>query len=97
MCNRERDLRYVFAQELFQLVKVPNARCNEEGLTAAILFAKERLPQSHRVELRHIGAHRKPVDWRGCDDGKVANTCKRHLQSSRDRCCREGEHVHIRF
>ena len=92
---RHFQLRHMLLQKSGRIVEVGNARHHEEGLPAAEAFPQQRLAQDHRIERRHIGAHRKPVDGRGGDQRHLAHARERKLQGPRDRRCRHGQHMHI--
>ena len=83
------------SRKSFDLGEVLDARADVEGLAAAIALAQQRLAHDHRIERRHEGAHREPVDRRRGDDRHLAHAGQRQLQRARDR--RRGQRQHMDF
>ena len=87
--------RHLFAQELFDISQIGDARHHEEALPAAIMFAQQRFADHYFIERAHIGPHGEAIDRRGGDDRHFAQAGQCHLQRARDWRGGEREHVHI--
>ena len=88
-------LGHVLVEEILGAGQVLDARADIEGLAAAIFLAQQRFAHHERIERRHEGAHRQPVDRRRGDDRKVAHAGERQLQGARDRRRGQRQHVHL--
>ena len=66
-----------------------------ERLAAAVALAQQRLAHHQRIERRHEGAHRQPVDRRRGDDRELAHAGERQLQGARDRRRGQRQHMHL--
>ena len=88
-------LRHMLVQEGRRVVEVGDARHDIEALAAAVMLAQQRLAHDHRIERRHIGAHRQPVDRRRRDQRQLAHARERQLQRARDRRRGQRQHMHV--
>jgi len=61
------------------------------------MLAQQGFAHHQRVERRHEGAHRQPVDGGGGDQRQIAHARQGKLQGARDRRGRQGQHMHIGF
>ena len=96
MRRNEGHFRHALPQEGDGFFQVRNPGHDEESLPAAIFLSQQSLPDTDRVEGGDIGADGQAVDWRRRDDGEVPDTRQRQLERPRDRCRREGQHMHVR-
>ena len=95
MRHGDADLGHHLAQFLAHLVEIGDARRDIEDLPAAVALPQDRLAHHHRIERRHEGAHRQPVDRRRGDDAHLAHAGERQLQGARDRRRGQGQHMHV--
>ena len=65
-------LRHLFADELFDIGKIGDARHDKEALPAAIMLAQQGLAQHDFIEWHHISADGEAIDRRRCDDRHFA-------------------------
>ena len=75
----EAHLRHLLPQEALELGQVLDARHDDEGLSAAIVFAQQRLTQDQRIELQHEGPHGQTIDGRRRDKRKIPDARERQL------------------
>ena len=95
MRHRRLYFRHRRLQEGVGLSQIGDARRNKEALSAAIMLAQQGLAHHQRIERRHEGAHRQPVDGRGGDQRKVAHARQGQLQSARDGRGGEGQDMDV--
>ena len=88
-------LRHILVEEILGAGQILDARADIERLPAAIFLAQQRLAHRQRIERRHEGAHRQPVDRRRGDDRQIAHAGERELQRARDRRRGQREHMHF--
>ena len=93
--DRDLHLRHVLVEKVLDAGEVLDARADVERLAAAIALAQQRLAHDQRIERRHEGAHRQPVDRRRGDDREVAHAGQRQLQGARDRRRGQRQHMHL--
>ena len=93
MRHRRLHFRHRRFQEFLGLAQIGDARRDIEALAAAIMLAQQRLAHHQRIERRHEGAHRQPVDRRRGDQRQIAHARQRQLQGARDR--RRGQRQHM--
>ena len=74
---------------------VLHAIVHVEHLAAAQQFTAHRRGDLRVLVGSHKGQHRQPVFGRGGQRGHLANAGHGHLQRTRDRRGRQGQHVHI--
>ena len=68
---------------------------NEVHLTAAFDLAQAGFADNDFVPLADKRLHGEPVGGRCCDQRHVAQSTERHVQRSRDRRCRQRQHVDL--
>ena len=95
MRDRDLHLRHVLVEEILGAGQILDARADIERLSAAIALAQQRLAHDQRVERRHEGAHREPIDRRRGDDRQIAHAGQRQLQRARDRRRGQRQHMHL--
>ncbi len=93
--DRDLHLRHVLVEEILGAGQVLDPRADVERLAAAIALAQQRLAHDQRIERRHEGAHREPIDRRRGDDRQVAHAGQRQLQGARDRRRRQRQHMDL--
>ncbi len=64
MRDDEFRLRHGLAQKCGGVVQIFDARTDEKGLAAAIMFAQQRLAHDERIERRNEAAHGEAIDRR---------------------------------
>ena len=93
--DRVFDLGHALAQPLAHIVEIGDPRHDIEDLTAAVALAHDRFADRHRIVRHHESSHRQAIDRRRRDEAHLAHPRQCQLQSARDRCRSQRQHMHI--
>ena len=95
MGDDDARLWHELAQLAGGLFNVGDLVVDVEDLAVAKQLAPDRCGNLLVLLRAHIRQHRVAVFRRGGDRGHLADACQRHLEGSRDRRRRHGQHVHV--